>query len=236
MKMARMLLALTCCRYIMSRWVLDLLKMKEDCIDSLKDELVPLLVSRQYTKLRNRMGSFGSSSFRGEESMDESQLSLSLLDSMLSDISCHVYIHNGVCSRAMNMPSFVRLNDAALSGDFAAACGGSPGTALNTGLHRCAAVYTLTPALSPSPSLCSPCCCSCSKDGSPDWNVPPTMMDKDKHNTKNLKKCVVGEGCKIHESAKLTNCIVMRNVSVMENVVLEVTLFMLVAVAPLQCC
>jgi ADP-glucose pyrophosphorylase len=47
------------------------------------------------------------------------------------------------------------------------------------------------------------------------------MMDKDKHNTKNLKKCVIGEGCKIHESAKLTGCIVMRNVSVLENAVLE---------------
>jgi hypothetical protein len=62
---------------------------------------------------------------------------------------------------------------------------------------------------------------SCSKDGSPDWNIPPTTMDRDKHNNKNLKKCVVGEGCKIHETAKLTNCIVMRNVSVMENAVLE---------------
>jgi ADP-glucose pyrophosphorylase len=48
------------------------------------------------------------------------------------------------------------------------------------------------------------------------------MMDKDKHNLKNVKKCVVGEGCKIHESAKLTNCIVMRNVTIMENAVLEV--------------
>jgi ADP-glucose pyrophosphorylase len=47
------------------------------------------------------------------------------------------------------------------------------------------------------------------------------MMDRDNHNTKNLKKCVIGEGCKIHETAKLTNCIVMRNVSIMENVVLE---------------
>jgi hypothetical protein len=51
------------------------------------------------------------------------------------------------------------------------------------------------------------------------------MMDRDKHNTKNLKKCVVGEGCKIHETAKLTNCIVMRNVTVMENAVLEVRTF-----------
>lgn len=179
--------------YIMSRWVLDFLKTKEDSIDSIKDELVPLLVSKQYTKMRNRMGA-SFNSFRGDESMDESQMSM-LLDSMLSEISCHVYIHSGVCSRAVNMASFLRLNDATLSGDFAAACGGSPGTALNTGLHC--------------------------KDGSADWNVPPTMMDRDNHNTKNLKKCVIGEGCKIHETAKLTNCIVMRNVSIMENVVLE---------------
>ena len=51
-------------------------------------------------------------------------------------------------------------------------------------------------------------------------------MDRDKHNTKNLKKCVVGEGCKIHETAKLSNCIVMRNVTVMENAVLEVRAFL----------
>ena len=51
-------------------------------------------------------------------------------------------------------------------------------------------------------------------------------MDRDKHNTKNLKKCVVGEGCKIHETAKLANCIVMRNVTVMENAVLEVRAFL----------
>jgi hypothetical protein len=120
----------------MSRWVLDFLKTKEDSIDSIKDELVPMLVSKQYTKQRNRLGaSCGGSSFRGDESMDESQMSM-LPDSMLDEISCHVYIHHGVCSRAMNMPNFVRLNDATLSGDFAAACGGSPGTALNTGLHR----------------------------------------------------------------------------------------------------
>jgi hypothetical protein len=118
----------------MSRWVLDFLRTKEDTIDSIKDELVPLLVSKQYTKMRNRMGA-SFNSFRGDESMDESQMSM-LLDSMLSEISCHVYIHNGVCSRAVNMASFLRLNDATLSGDFAAACGGSPGTALNTGLHR----------------------------------------------------------------------------------------------------
>ena len=65
-----------------------------------------------------------------------------------------------------------------------------------------------------------------SKDGSLDWNVPPTIMDRDKHNTKNLKKCVVGEGCKIHETAKLANCIVMRNVTVTENAVLEVRAFL----------
>jgi hypothetical protein len=119
----------------MSRWVLDFLKLKEDSIDSLKDELVPLLVSKQYTKIRSRFGaSYGGNSFRGDDSLDESQMS-TLLDSMLSEISCHIYIHSGVCSRAMNLPSFVRLNDAALSGDFAAACGGTPGTALNTGLH-----------------------------------------------------------------------------------------------------
>ena len=216
------LVVMLLCRYIMSRWVLDFLKTKEHCIDSIKDELVPLLVSRQSTKLRTRMGSsFGSTSFRADDSMDESQLQLSLLDGMLSEISCHVYIHNGVCSRAMNMPSFVRLNDAALSGDFAAACGGSPGTALNTGLHRCHAASSLTCAHPTSWS--HTCCCCCSKDGSPEWNVPPTMMDKDKHNTKNLKKCVVGEGCSIDDSAKLTNCIVMRNVNIMANVVLEVT-------------
>jgi hypothetical protein len=120
----------------MSRWVLDFLKLKEDSIDSVKDELVPLLVSKQYTKIRSRIGAaFAGNSFRGDDSMDESQMSI-LLDSMLSEISCHIYIHTGVCSRAMNLPSFVRLNDAALSGDFAAACGGTAGTALNTGLHR----------------------------------------------------------------------------------------------------
>lgn len=120
----------------MSRWVLDFLKTKEDSIDSLKDELVPMLVSKQYTKMRNRSGfALGGTSFRGDESMDESQMG-NALENMLSEISCHVYIHNGVCSRAMNMPSFVRLNDATLSGDFSAACGGSPGVALNTGLHR----------------------------------------------------------------------------------------------------
>ena len=133
------------CSYIMSRWVLDFLKTKEDSIDSIKDELVPMLVSKQYTKQRNRLGaSCGGSSFRGDESMDESQMSM-LPDSMLDEISCHVYIHHGVCSRAMNMANFVRLNDAALSGDFAAACGGSPATALNTGLHRLVTFY-----LSPS--------------------------------------------------------------------------------------
>jgi hypothetical protein len=113
------------------------LKTKEDSIDSLKDELVPMLVSKQYTKMRNRSGFALGASFHGDESMDESQMG-NALDSMLSEISCHVYIHNGVCSRAMNMPSFVRLNDATLSGDFSAACGGSPGVALNTGLHRSA--------------------------------------------------------------------------------------------------
>ena len=74
------------------------------------------------------------------------------------------------------------------------------------------------------------------------------MMDKDKHNTRNLKKCVVGEGCSIDDSAKLTNCIVMRNVNIMANVVLEVTaaaLFLRVAhvmpaaelhIVRLRCC
>jgi hypothetical protein len=139
----------------MSRWVLDFLKLKEDSIDSLKDELVPLLVSKQYTKIRNRMGPcFGGNSFRGDDSLDESQMS-SLLDSMLGEISCHIYIHSGVCSRAMNLPSFVRLNDAALSGDFAAACGGTPGIALNTGLHR-------------SVALCAPIFCC--------FAAPPSSM------------------------------------------------------------
>ena len=61
----------------------------------------------------------------------------------------------------------------------------------------------------------------CSKDGSPPWQVPPTMMDRDSHNIKNIKKCVIGEGCKIHETAKLFNCIILRNVTIMENAVLE---------------
>ena len=215
----------------MSRWVLDFLKLKEDSIDSIKDELVPLLVSKQYAKMRNRMGApLGGSMFRGDESMDESQMSIQL-DSMLSEISCHLYIHHGVCSRAMNLPAFVRLNDAVLSGDFAAACGGSPGTSLTTGLHRfdtsCASSSSL---LLHRYSLPKTSLFARSKDGSPDWNVPPTMMDKDKHNLKNVKRCVVGEGCKIHESAKLTNCIVMRNVTVMENAVLDVGILCFICV------
>jgi hypothetical protein len=64
----------------------------------------------------------------------------------------------------------------------------------------------------------------CSKDGSPNWVVPETIMDLVYRRTKKIQKCVIGEGCQIHETAKLTNCIILRNVIIMENAVLEASL------------